>query len=235
LPWSGRSLLLAGMLGVAALLLYLTVSSSLFYPTLAQPLWILAALTLNALPEENPSPGEGQRNWLGLWAPIPVVAMLAAAYFMLVCYPINVASASVRTARQFYALWREENEPAWRQAVKENLPDEKVLVEPKKAEEFIQQNIIRPLGRAAANDSGNAAIWVELAYWRARQWELFADLKISPNTKFVEEASTQLKRYSRAALDALKKAKTADPGGPLAYLHTELLCLRFARMMNPTD
>ena len=58
LPWSGRGKVLALAGGVTALLLNLLVSGGINFPSVAQPLWVMVALTLNALPIPTAEPGK---------------------------------------------------------------------------------------------------------------------------------------------------------------------------------
>src|SRR5262249_29812572 len=98
--------------GVAALLLNLLVSGGISFPSVAQPMWVLIALALNALPRAGfvwqP------RHWAAAVLPVPLAATLAVSYFLLVFSPITSASTLENEARRNarpYLSWRGLMEP----------------------------------------------------------------------------------------------------------------------------
>jgi hypothetical protein len=106
IPWSGPSVLLAVIAGVAVCLLNLLVSGGISSPSVAQPLWIQVGLAL-ALATAS-SPGWILRRGLGLFLPLPVLAGMALTYFLLVYLPANGCDYHLRQARTAQELFREK-------------------------------------------------------------------------------------------------------------------------------
>jgi O-antigen ligase len=114
IPWSGTSRPVVLTAGVAALLFNLLFSGGIAQPSVAQPLWIMAALALNSLsgPIPNASPGA---SWLARILPLPVLGGIGLAYFLLLFYPAVSCSHALSTARHHYAAWHAKVLPVWRE------------------------------------------------------------------------------------------------------------------------
>jgi hypothetical protein len=111
--WSGPSLPIALTAGVAALLFNLLFSGGIALPSVAQPLWIMVALTLNSL--GGPLPNETRGPGL-LWRilPLPISAGIGLAYFLMLIYPAVTCGDALTQARRSYADWHAKVLPAWR-------------------------------------------------------------------------------------------------------------------------
>jgi hypothetical protein len=120
IPWFGPSRIVALLAGIAALLLNLLVSGGIGMPSVAQPLWIMAALTLNSLGPFAPSPdstfsprgngGEGRvrprpASWLLRMLPLPLLSGLGLAYVLLLFCPAVGCGDALAQARHYYADW----------------------------------------------------------------------------------------------------------------------------------
>jgi O-antigen ligase len=97
--WSGPTLVLALTAGVAACLLNLTVSGGIAEPSVAQPLWIVAALALNAALPDAQAAGWPLRERLALFLPLPVVACVGLVFALVVFVPVAGAAKSMELAR----------------------------------------------------------------------------------------------------------------------------------------
>src|SRR5262249_27367393 len=97
--WSGPTLVLALTAGVAACLLSLTVAGGIAAPALAQPLWVVAALALNAALPDPRAAGWPLRERLALFLPLPVVACVGLVYLLVVFVPGPGAAKSMELAR----------------------------------------------------------------------------------------------------------------------------------------
>ena len=113
IPWSGPSRPLAVAAGLAALLLNLLVSGGIAMPSVAQPLWVMAALALNSI---DPAPPAARRstNWLPRMLPLPVLGGIGVAYFLLLFYPVVNCGSALAKARVHYVHWHSEFLPRWR-------------------------------------------------------------------------------------------------------------------------
>jgi hypothetical protein len=142
MPWSGASLALALTAGVTALLINLLFSGGIALPSVAQPLWIVAALALNSLgtpvPNATRSPGLRRRV-----LPLAFLVGTGLAYFLLLSYPAITCGDALTQARGYYARWQAG-------AI---------------AGRDLQTYILDPLEGAVHADPENAMAWLELAEW----------------------------------------------------------------------
>jgi tetratricopeptide (TPR) repeat protein len=97
--WSGPTLVLALTAGVTSCLLNLTVSGGIAAPAVAQPLWIVAALALNAALPDAQAAGWPLRERLALFLPLPVVACVGLVFILVVFVPVAGAAKSLELAR----------------------------------------------------------------------------------------------------------------------------------------
>ncbi len=93
--WRGATWVLACAAGVAVLLMHLMVADGISVPGVAQPLWLLAALALNGLPE---SPRPTRERLLGYVAPLALSGAAALLCGMQVFQPVTTARAAERRA-----------------------------------------------------------------------------------------------------------------------------------------
>src|SRR5262249_4356652 len=77
-PWIGAGRGLALVVGVAALLVNLTVSGGIALPSVALPLWVVAALALNTL--ARPAGERPPRSWVGAVVPVPLLIAACLVY-----------------------------------------------------------------------------------------------------------------------------------------------------------
>jgi O-antigen ligase len=97
--WSGPSLVLALTAGVAACLLNLTVSGGIAAPSVAGPLWVVAALALNAALPDAQAAGWPLRERIALFLPLPVLACVGLVYVLIVFTPVAGTANSLESAR----------------------------------------------------------------------------------------------------------------------------------------
>src|SRR5262249_36966546 len=145
IPWTAR-LRAAGLTaGVTALLLCLLVTGGFFYPSLAQPLWIVAALAINAVPE---TPGELRFGRAGLILPVPGLTVVWWLYVLLAFLPVVGAARSAREARAAYHTWREKVTPDWLGAMVTGTDARSERLASARASQFLLRRIIDPLDAA---------------------------------------------------------------------------------------
>jgi hypothetical protein len=208
--WSGATRILACVAGVATLLIHAALAGGSNVPGLAQPMWILAALALNGLPEQPLS-----------WGNTVVERLLILGFTglaALLCYfqsfqPMVDSAGSNRAALsvgQSYLDARGFRIPIYVGDKQQKSAD-------------VLRAIIRELQTASNADPQNARLLVDLANWNG---ELFADY---PDTQ------TGIKARLDAG-EAARKAQQLDPLGPAGFLaeaRIQLLTARQARFITP--
>jgi tetratricopeptide (TPR) repeat protein len=217
LPWEGPSQVLAMVAGVAALLINLCVSGGISFPSVAQPLWTVAALALagRATPWRS-------RHWLGIVLPLPLLAVLGFIYFSAVLYPVANCGRALADARKGEGYWQEKGEREWLKKLHEAaLPQNKLQVT-REATTLVEDHIVRPLERAAQADEDDAYPRLQLGYWRGVQWQMLSQLREFSETPQHNEAERikvrqQQRELSKAALKDVEKAYQLDPDGLEGY------------------
>jgi O-antigen ligase len=106
IPWSGSSVVLALAAGVAACLLNLCVSGGISFPSVAQPLWTVAALAL--VLATAGAPGWVLRPGLALFLPLPLLAAAAFTYLLMVVLPTTACDYHLRQAHLYQNLSRQK-------------------------------------------------------------------------------------------------------------------------------
>src|SRR5262249_2930896 len=106
IAWSDRGRALALMAGVAALLVNLSVSGGIGFPSVAGPLWVAVALTLSALPP-RPLPWLSRPGAAQI-LPLPIFGALALGYALYLVYPVMSSDSLQREALLRAAYFRAE-------------------------------------------------------------------------------------------------------------------------------
>ncbi len=209
--WSGASRVLSCVAGVATLLIHAALVGGLMVPGLAQPLWILAALALNGLPEQALS--------FGVTLVERVLMLAVAGSIALLCYfesfqPMVDSAGPNRAALAVGQRYLDARGgfliPIY--------PRER---QPKVGD--VLRGIIQELQQALDADPQNARLWVDLANWNS---ELFAEM---PGTQDGLKARLE-------AGDAARNAQRLDPRGPAGFqaeARIQLLTFRLARFISP--
>jgi O-antigen ligase len=226
-PWTERWTLLALAAGVLAGLLCLLGSGGFFYPSLAQPLWIMAALALNATPESRPIEFGGR---FALLLPVPILVVLCWIHLLVVLAPLGGAARPVYRARLAYPAWLETVEPQWRKVMEGAEPPADKFRAALRADNFLEQVILKPLQEAVEPEPGDANLQMELAYWRGQGRELFVPIRDVLDQPERRKLQQQRAKYSLQEIDPpIKVARTLDPVGKPSYWVASHLWLRFAR------
>ncbi len=159
--WTGPARALALAAGVAALLLNLTVSGGISFPSVALNLWIMMALALNALPTQ-PAPRE-PRFWITSMLAPPLLACVAFVYFVVVLLPNADCYAQMQAAREYYLPYRDKLAQG---AGKKSLGQRDF----ESAGSLLNNRILPELKKAVQSDPQDAAPRIELAYWLEQLW-----------------------------------------------------------------
>jgi hypothetical protein len=204
-PWDGRGRARSLTAGLAALLLSLTLSGGISFPSVAQPLWVAAALALDALPQ--PAAGSGRRGWLAAALPLPILGGVCLAYFFFLYYPATRCSAALDDARRHSkGYWAKVGEME-----KKQTPEAKRAAS-RLAEEYLKKFIFDPLRLAANQDPQDSSPDLEWVRWVLEQAKYHAEL-------------TQDNRLDKL----LDKAKDLDPENKEVYVLEGQVHVLFAR------
>lgn len=155
-PWTARGRALALAAGAAALLLNLLVSGGISFPSVAQPIWAVAALAVNAV--SPPALRRSRPSWPALTLPVPLLTVVCLSYWLGVFGPVTRCRGTlkrVQTYQQFYL----RAIAAGPQRAPAGLRDKP------SAAGFLDRQVIRPLGEATREDPGDIAPRLELARW----------------------------------------------------------------------
>jgi O-antigen ligase len=237
-PWAGTSKAIALIAGVGALLLDLLVSGGIAQPSVAQPLWILAAL---AMSEADPLQRGLSRNWLPTVFPLPLLTAFGLAYFVLIFYPVTRSTGLIAQARHYEGGddhspgWHNQIEPRWRAQILRSVGNMiaacsqgslntlaivhldlerwQLAVSRRRTNDYLKEHFLKPLTEAAEEDAHNMRPWIELSSWCARQSQLHP-----PGNAIVERALT----YAR-------NAQELDPDGKDGYFAEYQLFVLLAR------
>jgi hypothetical protein len=205
LAWTERGRVLALTTGIIALLLNLSVSGGIGFPSVAGPLWIAVALALNAA-ALRPVPWLS-RAGAAMIVPLPIFLGLFLGYGVYILYPVLASDGLMREAAQAVAYFQgERNKPRVVQSA--GLRDRPVP--------FLQKAVIERLEQAARLTPDDARIYVQLAWGTHQIWEL------NPRQ------SRQELPIAERALQYGEKATQLDPHGAAGYLVQYQIRMRYA-------
>jgi hypothetical protein len=199
---------LAIVAGVTALLLNLLVSGGIAFPSVAQPLWILAALAINGL-DEGVQVRRPSALWFQSLLPLPVLAGAAISYVLLIFYPVVSSYAALSEARGYAAQFERTFRPDLQQPI-----DKRGNARALQAGPYVAEHIIKPLESAVDEDPGDVLPRLELANWYMEQSRLVPDLGPFP----------------KKARDQLAAVQRLDPYGKEGYLAAYRLHLTLAQV-----
>lgn len=192
IAWRGSSRARALAAGVAALLLNLLVSGGISQPSVAQPLWIMAALAWNSLPFRADS---RRVNVVARLLPLPLLGAAALAYLLFFFMPVMRCVSQLQLARGHYAAWSTLRQEMERRRTAPG--DERLRKE-------LHRLVLDPLERAAAADPTNVIPWNELAGWYE------TELSLLPRADLCQQRP--------AAEQAIDRIVHLDPEGKEGYL-----------------
>ena len=215
ISWTGSSRVRALGLGIVALLVTLLVSGGIGYPSVAQPLWIVAALAVNSLGQ--PVSILQPRSWLPIMAPLPVAAVLCLGFYLFIYSPVMSCSEPLREARSYYGTYEAKMAEAKDQESSTRAGD--AIYEAQRAlTHIINQLKLSALGLPKQRrEAVLAATYVDLAEWLAVEWQR--------NDRH-GEAQIEVRQNARAAVE---QAIQIDPEGPDGYWTKYQINLIFAK------
>ncbi len=209
IPSIGRSLVLAMGLGITALLCNLLISGGIAQPSVAQPLWIVAALALPVTATVR------FKGWLAGLA-LAGSAFLALIFGLAVYEPLWRVDALVAEARRHYGDdglpgWYNQVKVRWQAALESQNPR---LIDPayRESAKYLKDFIIKPLEQAAEIAPGDAKLRSELALWYEEQWNLLPEID----------------ELGKKAVDMARKVQVLDPDSVEGWRMESTLQLRRA-------
>jgi O-antigen ligase len=203
ISWTGAGRVRALVLGVIALLATFLVSGGIGYPSLAQSLWIVAALAVNSL--EQPIAMRRSTSWLPIIGPLPVTVAICLGFFVFIYSPVRTCSAPLREARSYYDRYFEKSTEA-RDKESPSLAQDAGYEAQKTLNIIINQLKLSALGRPKQREEALLATpFVELAEWQAEEWK---------HNYRHGEAQIEIRQNARAAAD---QAIRLDPDGLEGY------------------
>ncbi len=212
IPWPGPTQGLALVAGVAALLLNLCVSGGMFYPSVAQPLWIVAALAVAPTAAAWTS-----RQWLVAALPLAAAAVACWFYFSTAFYPVMTANSDLSKAQLGEEAWFSRVEPKLQEELGQARTPGAQLRATQKASLWMEGYILKPLAAAVVADPADSYPQTQLAYWNGRRWNLFAQQTQFETVTQRREVREQQRAFGQAALDRVADAERLDPDGLQAY------------------
>jgi hypothetical protein len=211
IPWTGPSRTLALVAGVTALLLNLCISGGIAWPSVAQPLWAVAALALLSTPQSALHYPSRRYSVLSRALPLPILAGVAVVYLLLVFWPVTRSVSYQAEAWGHYgndpglAGWRNVMAPRWRAQMAEAGFDKGKAT--RDADLYLTRNILSPLLFAVREDPSDSKPPIELARWYLEEWGLFAALEQN------QLAAESIKR----AVASAKRAQLIDRDNKEAF------------------
>ncbi len=220
LSWSGPSRALALAAGIAALLFNSSVSGGISFPSLAQPLWVLAALALNALPGggawergsvERGALSRSHALTLSRYLPLVVLAALWLVYVVFFFAPVSTSAEYLNLARRHYGPYFQLRKEAEDLAAGQTPASQREILHRTNA--FLRANILKPLAAARRADPQDSIPLLELATWQGEQ------AKLNPGTE----------EFLHQALNSASLAQELDPENKEGYLAEYRLHLQMAQ------
>jgi hypothetical protein len=205
--WPARARALALTAGVIALLVNLTVSGGIAFPSVATFLWAAAALALNAAAASRSEvPVRAVERALQI-AAVPLMAGMAIVYLGLVFYPVTTSAALVQQARSDGELYRDQLEKGKGTIARQPIS-------------YLRRLILKLLDEASRLTPDDARVQALLAPWYGELWrlELLRDQEVAaPRPQAVK------------AVEAAVAAQRLDPDGIQGYMAEYQLRIFFAQ------
>jgi O-antigen ligase len=216
ISWTGPSRVRALGLGILALLVTLLVSGGIGYPSVAQPLWIVAALAVNSLGQ--PVPISQPRSWLPVMAPLPITAVLCLGFYVFIYSPVMSCSEPLREARSYYGAYEAKMTEAKDEESSTRARDASITAHSILTQKIIPQLKLSALGPPKQRrEAVLAAPYVELAEWLAVEWQ---------RNDRQGQAQIEVRQNARAAVE---HAIQIDPEAPEGYWTKYQINLIFAK------
>jgi O-antigen ligase len=211
IAWTGPTRTLALVCGVAALLVNLSVSGGIAWPSVAQPMWIVMALTLNGLT----MPVWNIRYGFVSLLLAPGLAIVALLYLLLGMHPALSCQRYMTQAEAYfpgYVRLQEELAKAG--------PDDRKGIQ-RKIRTYVRDYIKDPLEKARNANTEDIEPRLKLSQWYAELWQLTYEIDGRDSTPLHDAAIAQADMASRL-----------DPYSGRGYYALFNLNMRFAQFAD---
>jgi tetratricopeptide (TPR) repeat protein len=255
IAWTGPGRTRALIAGVIGLLASLLVGAGIGYPSVAQPLWVMAALAVNSLGQLVPI--VQPRSWLAAMAPLPVAGVICLGFCIFIYSPVAACMGPLREARSYYGTYAVKLEEG-QQNESRTAAQQAMLEAQKTLTHIVSQLRLSAFGspRHRGQEAVLASPFVELAEWKAEEWKhnyahgqaqidvrqtarsaaehairLDPDgldgywAKYHVNMIFAKGAKTEVRKFYEDASQAMARLVDLDPTE--ARFHFELADLKF--------
>jgi tetratricopeptide (TPR) repeat protein len=168
IAWTGPGRTRALIAGVIGLMGSLLVGAGIGYPSVAQPLWVMAALAVNSLGQLVPI--AQPRSWLAAMAPLPVTAVICLGFCIFIYSPVAACMSPLREARSYYGTYAVKLEEG--QQSESRTAAQQAMVEAQKTlTHIVSQLRLSAFGspRHRGQEAVLASPFVELAKWKAEE------------------------------------------------------------------
>jgi hypothetical protein len=220
-PWTGPSRCFACVAGVLALLLNLCVSGGISFPSVAQPLWVMAALALASLPATEAS--RASRSAVANVVPLPLLAAAFLTYLISAYIPVTSCARELQVAQLARQAFRERRLEAEN---KDSAPSARNKAN--NEANALLRYVTRHLGDAAKADPGDAMPHLESASWYRELWERSPPSPDDPPTGARKLPTAAEKATGGQVIAAADHAAQLDPLDVAAFRSKFDTRLRFA-------
>jgi O-antigen ligase len=211
IPWTARGRSLALTAGVAALLLNLTVSGGIAFPSVAGLMWVVMAVALAAARTKEARTAKARpAEPATRFVPLPVFAALALSYLVYAFVPVTSGRSLVQKGEEAGRAILDQIERNPRATFREPFRD-------------FRQKVTGPLDEAAREDPDDARIQTIRAGWYWQLWRLELMGGIDHRLALPE---------ARMAVEAAVRAQQLDPRGARGYLTEYQLHEHFAEILQ---
>jgi hypothetical protein len=198
IPWSGPSLVVLLIAGVAAALVNMSVSGGISFPAVAQPLWTVAALAVARAP--LPREQQAVKPGLATFGPLLVLPTVCILFLILVIVPVAGSSYHLGRAqlarRQFQGI----------------VADPKLGVRSHPAD-VVRRFIDRRFEDAIKADPGNISPLLEQAGWFLEMAEVAVNPLIAEHAIPVLERARKLDPLGKEVLASQFELRLRLAGG----------------------
>lgn len=212
IAWAGPTRTLALVCGVAALLVNLSVSGGIAWPSVAQPMWIVMALTLNGVT----MPVWNIRYGFVSLLLAPGLAIVALLFLLLGMHPALSCQRYMNQAQAYFPGYDHLQE----ELAKAGPEDRKGTQ--RKIRTYIRDYIKDPLEKARNANTEDIEPRIQLSRWYTELWQLTKEIDGRDSTPLHD-----------AAIDQADMARRLDPRSARGYLVLFELNMRFAPFADP--
>jgi O-antigen ligase len=216
IAWSGPTRVLALGAGVVALLVNLSVSAGIAWPSVAQPMWIMMALALCCVPASStPSPRVEGRAPISSILLVPALAGVALLFLLASLQPALACNRQMGRAALRYPEY---------EAIKAQMTPESTAAT-RRARKFLTDYVQPRLDEAAAADPTDIDPQLQRAIYLGEAYQLSSTVGERPSATI----------HFRNAEAAARRVMALDPQSARGYDAMYRLYMRLAQTETSPD